>query len=235
MSPELSIVVAAAVGALAAILGSVIPSIMKGRSDRELAEIERSEKRKEEKYGLEIKLTERDIYKIEEAADLVLIALRKIHHIGERQQALQKSVENRLISEDEKDVELRELDEKLANHNEEMRRALMISARRAHSISDEVKKKYLDYDNIIKRMHQLLGQNDEDQNKLWFKVFQTGGDLQKILRQTLLEINCIHLEHLSLRVECTERSNLLLAKDRIASAVKLLRNDILYELCSTSF
>jgi hypothetical protein len=38
-----------------------------------------------------------------------------------------------------------------------------------------------------------------------------------------------------LRAECTERSNLLLAKAGIASAVKLLRNDIRYALCSTSF
>lgn len=186
MTSELTIILAAAVGALAALLGSVIPALIKERADRKAAEVERYDRRKNDLIKVEKELIERDIYKIEEAADSVLITMRLISHIAERQNAFNKLIKNGRIMEDIKKEELAKLDTNLAKHNEDMRRNLMLSVRRAYSLGESIKEGYLEYDDIIGRLHKsLLGQTDEEQKDLWFLAYESGGKLQEALRSKI--------------------------------------------------
>jgi hypothetical protein len=189
MSQELSVIIGAVVGALAAILGSAIPTLITARAERVAAEKERQERRENEIIRLQEKWIERDVEKVEAAADAVSIAMREIHHLGEMQQALKMMEQSKAVTEEESKAKLNQVGDELAQASKEMRYALARGSRSAFSLGPKIRAAFMDFDGVVSRLHRaMLGINQENQSELWLELVERGGALQEALRDHVVAV-----------------------------------------------
>jgi hypothetical protein len=175
-------------GAVIGIIAGFIPAFINSRTQKQIVELQIQEKQLNEKNLYKLNQVERDIRAIEEAIDSVSAYLRDLLFLATVQENAETSQQKGLTTKEASELQISEINSIISSRYTEFHKSLSRGIIRAYSFDDDIRKKYLEFNDIVTRLYNSIkGINKENQVYLWDNLATVSGNLQRELREFLIK------------------------------------------------